>query len=106
MLTFRETWAKETGNLLDKGLGRKESVVFFSELLYKLLVRVQPIFLNDDESKLNEMAAVLFQIINRHVLQLYLLSTIDISSICENANGHARTGTLGSLYMANVSLDR
>jgi hypothetical protein len=44
MLTFGETWAKETGNLLDEGLGRKESVVFFSELLDELLVLVQPIF--------------------------------------------------------------
>ena len=44
MLTFRKTWTKETGNLLDEGLGRKESVVFFSELLDKLLVLVQPIY--------------------------------------------------------------
>jgi hypothetical protein len=42
-ITFGETWAKKTGNLLDEGLGRKESVVFFSELLDKLLVLVQPI---------------------------------------------------------------
>ena len=45
MFTFRETWTKETGNLLDESLGCKESVVFFSELLYKLFVLVQPIFL-------------------------------------------------------------
>ena len=43
MLTFGETWTKETRNLLDEGLGRKESVVFFSELLDKLLVLVQSI---------------------------------------------------------------
>ena len=43
-MTFREAWAKETRNLLDKGLGCKESVVFFSKFLDKLLVLVQPIF--------------------------------------------------------------
>ena len=43
-LTFGETWTKETGNLLDEGLGSKESVVFFS----KLLVLVQPI-VKDEE---------------------------------------------------------
>jgi hypothetical protein len=44
--------------------------------------------------KKNEIAAVLFQIVNGHVLQLYLLSTIDISSVGENANGYARTGNI------------
>ena len=44
MLTFGETWTKETGNLLNESLRRKESVIFFSELLDKLLVLVQPIF--------------------------------------------------------------
>jgi hypothetical protein len=29
-----------------------------------------------------------------YVLQLYLLSTIDISSICKNTNGHARMGNI------------
>jgi hypothetical protein len=43
-MTFGETWAKETGNLLNEGLRRKESIVFFSELLDKLLVLVQPMF--------------------------------------------------------------
>ena len=47
-LTFGETWTKETGNLLDEGLGSKESVVFFSKLLDKLLVLVQPI-VKDEE---------------------------------------------------------
>ena len=41
MLTFGEAWAKETRNLLNKGLRCKESVVFFSEFLDKLLVLVQ-----------------------------------------------------------------
>jgi hypothetical protein len=43
-LTFGETWTKETGNLLDKGLGCKESIIFFSELLDQFLVLVQPKF--------------------------------------------------------------
>ena len=44
-LTFGETWTKETGNLLDEGLGSKESIIFYSELLDELLVLVQPVCL-------------------------------------------------------------
>jgi len=38
--SFGETWTKETGDLLDEGFGRKEGVIFLSELLNKLLVLV------------------------------------------------------------------
>ena len=43
-ITFGETWAKETGKLHNEGLRHKKSIEFFSELLDKLLVLVQPIF--------------------------------------------------------------
>jgi hypothetical protein len=39
--TLGETGAKETGNLLDEGLGRQEGIVLFGELLNKLLVLVK-----------------------------------------------------------------
>ena len=68
MLTFGETWTKETGDLLDEGFRRKESIVFFSELLDKLLVFVQPIFLRRLVEQIhNKITAVLFQIVNRHI---------------------------------------
>ena len=94
ILTFGETWAKEAGNLLNEGLRRKESIVFVSELLDKLLFLFSLYFKMKMWRKKNEIAGVLLQIINRHVLQLYLLSMIDISCVCENANGHARTGNI------------
>ena len=80
--------------MLDKGLGGKESVVFFSKLLDKLLVLVQPIFKMVSGPNPYEIKTVLFQIINRHVLQFYLLCPIDISGVGENANRHARTGDI------------
>ena len=35
------------------------------------------------------MLGILFQIVDRHVLKLDLLETIDVSCIGENAYGHA-----------------
>lgn len=40
-------------------------------------------------------AYALLQVINGHVFELNLLGTIDVSSIGENANGHARAGNVG-----------
>jgi len=37
----------------------------------------------------------LLQVINRHVLELDKLGTIDIGSISENADRHARSGDVG-----------
>ena len=37
----------------------------------------------------------LLQVVNGHVLKVDLLGTIDVCSICENADGHARTRDVG-----------
>ena len=38
---------------------------------------------------------LLLQIVNGHVLEIDLLSTIDVGGIGKNANGHARAGDIG-----------
>ena len=70
--TLRETGAKQTGDLHDEGLGGQEGVVLLGELLDELLVLVE-----------------LLQVINRHVLEVDLLGTVDVGGIGENADGHA-----------------
>ena len=47
---------------------------------------------------------LLLQVINGHVLELDLLSTIDIVGIGKNADGHARTGDVGELNSARETL--
>ena len=42
LASLGETGTEQTGNLLDEGLGGKESIVLFGELLDKLLVFVEP----------------------------------------------------------------
>ena len=37
----------------------------------------------------------LLQIIRRHVLEVDLLGAVDVCSICEDADGHARAGDVG-----------
>jgi hypothetical protein len=78
--SLRETGTKETRNLLDEGLRSQEGIVLLSELLDELLVLVE-----------------LLQVIDGHVLQLNLLSTIDIVGISENADGHAGTRDIREL---------
>ena len=36
-----------------------------------------------------ETFKLLLQIVNRHILEFDLLSTVDIGSVCYNTNGHA-----------------
>jgi hypothetical protein len=43
----------------------------------------------------------LLEIIDRHVLEINLLCTIDISGIGKNADGHARTGNVRKPRMAD-----
>ena len=85
--TLRKTGAEQTGNLLDEGLRGKESVVLLGKLLDELLVLVQ-----------------LLQVVNRHVLEVDLLSTVDVGGIGENADGHARAGDMGELDGARETL--
>jgi len=85
--SLRETGSKETGNLLDQDFGSQESIVLLSELLDELLVLVQ-----------------FFEIINGHVLKLNLLGTIDVGSVTEQADGHARTGNVGQLDSSRETL--
>lgn len=46
-------------------------------------------------AKTNVWRDALFQVINGHILEFDLLSTIDIGGIGENANGHAGAGDVG-----------
>jgi len=87
LASLGETGTKKTRNLLDESLRGQEGIVLLGELLDKLLVLVQ-----------------LLQIVDGHVLQVNLLSTIDIGSICENADGHARAGNIGQLDGARETL--
>jgi len=82
-----ETGTQETRNLLDEGLRSKESVELLGKLLDELLVLVE-----------------LLQIISRHILKFDLLSTIDVSSIGENADAHAGTRHMRKLDGARETL--
>lgn len=65
---------------------------FFTSFLF--LFNLHP--KNSVACKQSESAlAVLLQIVDRHVLQIDLFGTIDICGICENADGHTRTGDIG-----------
>ncbi len=46
----------------------------------------------------------LLQIVNRHVLKLNLLGTIDVGGISENANGHPGAGNIGEPRIVRKSL--
>ena len=78
MHTLGQTGTKQTGDLFDEGLRGQERVVLLSQLLDELLVLVE-----------------LLQVINRHVLEVDLLGTVDVGGIGENADGHARAGNVG-----------
>jgi len=75
-----ETGTEQTRDLLDEGIGGEESVVLLGELLDELLVLVE-----------------LLQVINRHVLELDKLGTINVHGVGENADGHAGSGEVRKL---------
>jgi len=93
--TLGETGTKETGDLLDESLRGEESVVLLGELLDKLLVLVEPDASQHSASGRYESQYALLEVVNGHVLELYLLCTIDIVGIGENADGHPGTGNVG-----------
>lgn len=66
--TLGETGTKETGNLLDQGVGSDEGIVLACELLDQLLVLVE-----------------LLQIVGRHGINTAVLGTIDIMLVTKNA---------------------
>ena len=45
--------------------------------------------------RVETMGCILLEIVNRHVLELDLLGTIDVGSIGENAKRHAGAGNIG-----------
>jgi hypothetical protein len=92
-------------NLLDQGLGSEESIVLLCELLDELLVlNCQRHFV----SKLHNTTYLveLLQILNGHEGELLveLLSSVDIHSIGENAEGHSRSGNVGQSDGSRESL--
>ena len=98
-LTLGETRTEQTRDLLDQSFGTEESVVLLGQLLDELLVLVQPERAIIVSIPYPQRAIVkgnaLFQVVNRHILEVDLLRTIDISRIGENANVQARTGDIG-----------
>jgi len=80
LASLGQTGTKETRDLLDKSLGCQEGIVLLGKLLDELFILVE-----------------LLQIVHRHIFELDLLGTIDVSCICKNADGHARTGDVGKL---------
>ena len=102
-----ETGAEQTRNLLDEGLGGKESIVLFGELLHKLLVLVKPArgYASKPEARRGKRGYdALLQVINGHVLKVDRLGAVDVGGICENADGHARAGDMGELDGARETL--
>jgi hypothetical protein len=47
----------------------------------------------------------LLQVINGDVLKIDLLSVVDISSICEDVDRHARVRTVGNLFPSRALMD-
>ena len=90
--TFRETGPKQTGNLLDKCLGGEEGVILLCEFFNEFFVFVQSIIClsKGERTTLNGKIYALLQIIDGQILEVDLLSTIDVGSVCENADRHAR----------------
>jgi len=82
-----KTGTEQSRDLLDEGLGSQEGVVLLGELLDELLVLVE-----------------LLQVINGHVLKLNLLSSVNVSGIGENADGHPGSGDVGELDGSGESL--
>ena len=72
MHTLGETGTKQTGDLLDEGLGGQERVVLLSQLLDELLVLVE-----------------LLQVISAHGVDTMMLGTIDIVLVTKDAERHA-----------------
>ena len=66
-LTLGETRTQETGNLLDEGVGSKESIVLASKLLDELLVLVQ-----------------LLQVVGGHGVNAVVLGTVEIVLVTKN----------------------
>ena len=47
----------------------------------------------------------LFQVIDRHVLEVDLFSTVDVGGIGKDADGHPRPGNIGEPANVNQTLD-
>lgn len=73
-----KTGTQKTGDLLDQGIGSKESIVLLGELLDKLLVLVE-----------------LLQVLNRLEFHTGSLGLVAVESITENADGKVGTGNVG-----------
>lgn len=67
VLTLGKTRTQETGDLLDEGVGSKESIVLASKLLDELLVLVQ-----------------LLQVIGGHGVNAVVLGTVEIVLVTKN----------------------
>ena len=92
--TLGETGTKETGNLLDQSLRGQECIVTLRKLLDELLVLVHPVT-QSATVKSGSKRNTLLEVIDRHVLEVDLLGAVDVGSISENADRHARARDIG-----------
>jgi len=75
-----ETWTQKSWDLLDQSFGSQKGIVLLSELLYELLVLVE-----------------LLQVLDRVVLKVDELGSVDVGGIGENANTHSWSGHVWQL---------
>ena len=101
--TLGKTGTEQSRDLLDEGLGGEEGLVLLSELLDELLVLVELLQVIDGHVCGNERGRRSASMNGREkgegrlTLELDLLSSIDISGIGENADGHPGSGDVGEL---------
>jgi hypothetical protein len=94
---FRETGSEQTGDLLKESFRAQERVVLLRELLDQFLILVQPVSQVSPRNRrhVKPNRYLLLQVIDAHVLELDLFSTVDVGSITEQADRHSWPGDIG-----------
>jgi len=101
-----ETGSEQTRNLLNQSFRGQESVVLLSELLDEFLVFVKPGTRSTSKGKIRYFMHELLQVVDRHVLEVNLLSTIDVGGISKNANRHPWPGDIWESVQMNKFSER
>ena len=68
---------------------------FFASFLTSFLFLLSLGIISATRAQTDRKSNALLQVINRHVLEVDLLGTVDVGGIGENADGHARTRDVG-----------
>jgi hypothetical protein len=102
--TLGETWAEETRDLLDQGVGCDEGIVLARKLLDELLVFVAMYPSASVQPSIKPCNSQLLQVVRAHGVKSMMLRTIDVMLITKDADGHARAGDVGKLDSARETL--